>query len=86
MSIYKAKFGGKKDKNVGSVLKIRRGGLNMEKYKLLVKELEWLKRKIEDASVGVDGEIEEKIREVINSSGEESIDELIVRILILIGG
>ena len=58
----------------------------MEKYRLLIKELEWLKGKIEGASCGVDGEIEEKIREVINSSGEESIDELLIKILIKIGG
>jgi hypothetical protein len=54
----------------------------MDKYKLLVKELEWLKGKIEDASIGVRGEVEDKIREIISSSVEESLDELLVSILI----
>lgn len=57
----------------------------MDKYGLLVNELEWLKRKVEDASNGIEGEVEELIREVINDSGEESIDEIIVRLLINIG-
>lgn len=59
----------------------------MDKCRLLIKELEWLKRKVEDANSGIEGEIEDIIREVISSSGEEeSIDELLVRILMLIGG
>lgn len=59
----------------------------MEKCKLLIKELEWLKRKIEEASSGIDGEIEDVIREVVNSSGEEeSLDEILIKILINIGG
>jgi len=58
----------------------------MDKYRLLVKELEWLKGKVEDASGISDGEIVEKIREVINDSREESIDELLIKILIKIGG
>jgi hypothetical protein len=58
----------------------------MDKYGLLVKELEWLKGKIEDASGISDGEIVEKIREIISNSGEESIDELLIKILINIGG
>jgi hypothetical protein len=58
----------------------------MDKYGLLVKELEWLKGKIEDASGMEEGEIEDIIREVISNSDKESIDELLVRILIKIGG
>ena len=58
----------------------------MDKYRLLVKELEWLKEKIEDASGISDGEIVEKIRDIISNSGEESIDELLIKILINIGG
>ena len=58
----------------------------MDKYRLLVKELEWLKGKVEGASGIEEGEIEDIIREVINDSREESIDELLVKILIKIDG
>lgn len=58
----------------------------MDKYKLLVKELEWLKGKVEDANGVSDEEIVEKIRDIISNSGEESIDELLIKILIKIDG